>query len=115
MFTRGVERRNIFLSDKDRERFLELLIHYLPQTSPTSFSTAIKLKKKQLKRTNEGKGLVDILCYCLMDNHVHILLHENTAKGINIVAFARLQLGEGIEKKSEDFAAEVAAQINKKA
>lgn len=33
------------------------------------------------------------------------------AAGAEIVAFARFQLGEGIEKKQEDFAAEVAAQI----
>ncbi|PCJ99751.1 MAG: elongation factor Ts [Zetaproteobacteria bacterium] len=33
-------------------------------------------------------------------------------KDIKLVAFARIQLGEGIEKKEEDFAAEVAAVVN---
>lgn len=32
-------------------------------------------------------------------------------KGVSISAFARLEVGEGIEKKEEDFAAEVEAQI----
>ena len=33
-------------------------------------------------------------------------------KGAQVVAMARFQLGEGIEKKEEDFAAEVAAQVH---
>ena len=32
-------------------------------------------------------------------------------KSASISAFIRLEVGEGIEKKEEDFAAEVAAQI----
>ncbi len=32
-------------------------------------------------------------------------------KGVSITAFSRLEVGEGIEKKEEDFAAEVEAQI----
>jgi elongation factor Ts len=38
-------------------------------------------------------------------------LVETTAKGSKISAFARFQLGEGIEKKQENFADEVAAQL----
>ena len=32
---------------------------------------------------------------------------------VHIAGFVRFELGEGIEKKSEDFAAEVAAQLKK--
>ena len=32
-------------------------------------------------------------------------------KGVSVSAFTRLEVGEGIEKKEEDFAAEVEAQI----
>ena len=34
-------------------------------------------------------------------------------EGVELVDFVRYALGEGIEKKQEDFASEVAAQINK--
>jgi len=34
------------------------------------------------------------------------------AAGVTVTSFARFALGEGIEKKQEDFAAEVAAQMN---
>jgi elongation factor Ts len=40
-------------------------------------------------------------------------LVETTAKGGKVAGFARYQLGEGVEKKKEDFAAEVAAQLKK--
>lgn len=38
---------------------------------------------------------------------------EAAKKGLKLAAFARFQLGEGLEKKKEDFAAEVAAQLKK--
>ena len=36
---------------------------------------------------------------------------KDVLKGVKVAQFTRYQLGEGIEKKQEDFAAEVAAQI----
>jgi len=83
VFTRGVAQKDIFLADTDRQRFLELLAYYLPQETPVSFSTAVKLKRKLSIKTNSGEGFVDVICYCLMDNHVHALLLENTAGGIS--------------------------------
>lgn len=38
---------------------------------------------------------------------------EELGKSIEIVSMERYEVGEGLEKKEEDFAAEVAAQINK--
>jgi elongation factor Ts len=34
-----------------------------------------------------------------------------TSKGNSVLRFARFEVGEGIEKKEEDFAAEVMAQV----
>lgn len=83
IFTRGVEKRKIFLYDADRVRFLSLLIHCLPQGQIQSFSVAQKMKQKSVI-TKEGEGLVDILCYCLMNNHFHLLLKENVDHGISM-------------------------------
>ena len=57
--------------------------------------------------------------YCLVeqpfvkdpDKKVSALLKE---AGATLKSFVRYQVGEGIEKKQEDFAAEVMAQVNKK-
>ncbi|MBT8145674.1 MAG: elongation factor Ts [Gammaproteobacteria bacterium] len=43
------------------------------------------------------------------DSKVRDLLKE---AGADVVSFVRYEVGEGIEKKEEDFAAEVAAQVN---
>jgi putative transposase len=80
--TRSVEGRDIFLSDVDRKRFLSLLIHCLPRGHAQSYSTAKRFKQR-LDRTSEGSGLVDIMCYCLMTNHAHLLLKENIEHGIS--------------------------------
>ncbi len=40
-------------------------------------------------------------------------LLETTDKGLKLTKFVRYALGEGIEKKQENFAAEVAAQLNR--
>ena len=49
---RGYERRNIFMDRSDREKFLTLL-----------------------SRQTE-KGTIAVIAYCLMDNHLHLLVKE---------------------------------------
>jgi len=82
IFTRGVEKREIFMDHSDRVRFISQMIHCLPDEPILNFSHAQKLKRK-LIITSEGEGLADILCYCLMNNHVHFLLRENVDGGIS--------------------------------
>ncbi|MDQ6950674.1 MAG: translation elongation factor Ts [Mariprofundales bacterium] len=49
----------------------------------------------------------------VMDTDLTVAEAVNGAQaGAQVIAMARYQLGEGIEKKTEDFAAEVAAQLN---
>ncbi len=50
----------------------------------------------------------------IKDPGVTVAKHvENTKKGLKVASFARYHLGEGIEKKKENFADEVAAQLKK--
>ncbi len=80
--TRGVEQRNIFRNDKDRHRFLKLLLHCLPRGAVKSFSIAQKFKQ-EVKLTKKGAGQVDLLAYCLMSNHIHLLIRQNAESGIS--------------------------------
>lgn len=82
LYTRGVEQRNIFRHNTDRIRFIELLMHCLPNKRIVSYSLAKKFKH-EISLTEEGKGLIDLLAYCLMDNHIHLLGKENTDGGIS--------------------------------
>ncbi len=81
IFTRGVEKRKIFLDNNDRNRFIKLLTHCMPTTSIRSYSLATRTKKPKEVYIQEGEGLVDLLCYCLMPNHFHLLLRENVERG----------------------------------
>ena len=52
IMNRGNERRSIFMDDEDRQKYLDLLARQV------------------------GKGHADVLAYCLMDNHIHLLIKE---------------------------------------
>lgn len=57
---RGIDKRDIFLDGEDREKFIENII-----------------KAKEV-------GNFEIYGYCLMDNHVHLLIKEDEEIGTNI-------------------------------
>lgn len=80
VFTRTVERRDVFLDMSDYERFAALLTHCIPPGVIKSFSLAKRLGQKHLLPPS-GEGLIDLLCFCLMTNHVHLLVRENVEGG----------------------------------
>lgn len=88
VYNRGVEKRNIFLDDRDYLRFLHLALHCLPDRTIQSFSlkyrtSAARKELQTLQILSSGEGLVDIICFCLMPNHFHFLLKENKERGIS--------------------------------
>jgi putative transposase len=84
LYNRGVDRRVIFLDDRDRERFLTLL--FLSNSTkpleitkksndPWSFEMSIT--------KDRGEHLVSIGAWVLMPNHFHVLLREKTEGGVS--------------------------------
>jgi len=77
IYNRGVEKRKIFLSRKNYERFLSLFylcnntepVHLLMQDRQGLTLT----DTLQMKRKNT---LVDLCVYCIMPNHFHIIIKE---------------------------------------
>jgi len=81
IYNRGTEKRNIFTSRSDRDRFLALL-YLANQSDPTD----LKLQGRTLLEIVEqrtGAPLVEIVVYCLMPNHFHLLLRELAEGGIS--------------------------------
>lgn len=81
----GVEKRTIFLNERDYERFLNMLTYYLhlPTISYSQFlSLGTETKKSHLDTIGKKKR-VRIMCYALMPNHFHLLLKQETAGGIS--------------------------------
>lgn len=84
VLNRGVEGRDIFSNEDDYKRFLESLKEF-------NTTERVKIRDLQkLKNTSEAGGnstsfagvLVEILCYCLMPNHFHLLLKQLQENGI---------------------------------
>jgi len=74
LYNRGVEKRKIFLDEDDYVMFLGLLKKYLSKENPTD-------KYGRLSGTYYGK--LELLAYCLMPNHFHLLMYvEDEAKDI---------------------------------
>jgi len=81
IFNRGVEKRRIFQDNHDRRRFISLLPYCLSPAEIRSYS--IMKRSKARTHNDHAEKLVDILCYCLMPNHFHLLLKENSIRGVS--------------------------------
>lgn len=74
LYNRGVEKRDIFLDERDYKVFLYFLKEYLQP-----------LDSKDLDPLKKQKSLADkinLLAYCLMTNHFHLLVKQKTKDGI---------------------------------
>lgn len=96
IYNRGVEKRQIFMDDKDRFRFLHDLYefndkNYIIQSFTRRISTDGHLETVSRERNQ----LVDIVCFCLMPNHFHILLTPLIDNGVSIFMH---KLGMGYTK-----------------
>lgn len=79
LYNRGVEKRNIFLKEKDWIRFHKLL--YLANSiNPIRFR---EVDNQILNSVERGDPLVAIGAYVLMPNHFHILVKEVVENGIS--------------------------------
>lgn len=83
IYNRGVDKRKIFLDERDCERFLTLL-----------FLSNSKIRFEISKNPNEdwsfekcsvidrGEKIISIGAFCLMPNHFHILVKEEVEGGV---------------------------------
>ncbi|KKT61863.1 MAG: Transposase [Candidatus Giovannonibacteria bacterium GW2011_GWA2_44_26] len=91
IFNRGTEKRRIFISNKDFERFLiNMKIFNDPDVGQHHLGR-FDIKHPKLSKPLEDP-LVDVLCYCLMPNHYHLLLRQKVENGISKYLH-RLQMG----------------------
>lgn len=84
-YNRGVEKRKIFLDDQDYRVFLHLLKYYLSPTDKQAVNPVITTGNTKLIRPRPLKNLkneVNLIAYCLMPNHFHLLLMQKTIDGM---------------------------------
>lgn len=82
IYNRGTEKREIFLDEDDRKRFIKLLF-VANGTKPFAFRDfPVGLPYVEFER---GDPALAIGAYCLMPNHFHILIRETNENGISKV------------------------------
>jgi len=82
IFNRGVDKRNIFLDDKDYKVFLYILKMYLLSEEDAQKGSNPFLEDSTLQK-GRFHGEVELLAFCLMPNHFHLLLRQTGNEGIS--------------------------------
>src|SRR3989344_8672090 len=82
IYNRGVEKRIIFQNSKDYQRFLETINFYRLHPTPRKLSTHIKFNFPPIPKHMLQNPLIEVICFCLMPNHFHLLLRQLTDNGI---------------------------------
>jgi putative transposase len=89
IYNRGVDKRDVFMDDKDRYRFIHDLFEFNDEkpvinvdyrfTKQQDQSMGIRLPYIEKK---PRKLLADVLAFCLMNNHFHLMLVQKSDGGV---------------------------------
>ncbi|MEK7095926.1 MAG: transposase, partial [Patescibacteria group bacterium] len=87
IFNRGVEKRDIFVGEKDYFRFVHDLYEFNDEDRVYNSLYFFKREPKSIEVQpqyvkKERKLLVDILAFVLMPNHFHLILRQRVENGI---------------------------------
>lgn len=93
VYNRGVAKMNIFLDEQDYRVFLDYLKTYLlpkdkealmQKISDQTASPKEKDNALRLLGLNNFHQRIELLCYCLMPNHLHFLFKQSGVKDMEI-------------------------------
>lgn len=80
VFNRGVEKREIFLDEQDYRIFLYYLVAYL-QPLKEILKKYPNFPPRLYNKNLSSK--IDLLCFCLMPNHFHLLVSQSINDGVS--------------------------------
>ena len=88
VYNRGVDKRDIFIDSEDHLRFIHDLYEFNDKNPTINLALYLnpknKLKEVGLPKIKRGprERLVNILAYCLMPNHFHLMIQQKEENGI---------------------------------
>ena len=86
IYNRGVEKRKVFLDKDDYFRFVHDLFEFNDERSANNLYyyrlPFLKSYEVEPHKMSKRKLLVEIIAFCLMPNHFHLLLRQNVDDGI---------------------------------
>ncbi|MBI3954572.1 transposase [Candidatus Collierbacteria bacterium] len=88
VLNRGNTHQPVFLDKRDYDRFLLNLVYYKAANPPFKLSRLLQIPIQDRnsimqKLVHKSETLVDVISYCLMPNHFHLLLKQNLDEGIS--------------------------------
>lgn len=87
IYNRGIEKRDVFLNNKDYYRFIHDLYEFndkKPVINTNFYFNQNLNYRGPTPIVRKRDLLVDILCFCLMPNHFHLLLRQRIEGGISL-------------------------------
>lgn len=88
IYNRGIDRRPTFTNKREYTRALNLLDFYQYELIPLRYSRFIEapiaLQQKYHEEMLASRKLIDVVAYCLMPNHFHLLIKQRVEQGIPI-------------------------------
>lgn len=84
LYNRGVDKRTIFKSNRDYERFM-MLLYLSNSNNPFRLDDILNKQQKTFSDIlimERGNPLVSIGAWCLMGNHFHLLIRQEMDGGI---------------------------------
>lgn len=83
IYNRGVEKRKVFLEDSDYFRFIHDLFEFNDSEPSQKLYIPKQFSEVGLpKRDTPRKLFIEIMAFCLMPNHFHLLVRQKQEKGI---------------------------------
>ena len=84
VLNRGVEKRNLFLDDRDRFRFVHDLYEFNDSAPAPEFTRYRDFVNPDIYNVRQRKRIVDVHGWCIMGNHYHLLLSELVEGGLSL-------------------------------
>lgn len=88
LYNRGVAYQPTFSSNRDYERFILCLSYYRFNNLPFRLSKLLQIPKEEREQTlanlqSTNDLAVDLITFCLMPNHIHLLIKQVSDGGIS--------------------------------
>ncbi|PIP51529.1 hypothetical protein COZ61_00655 [Candidatus Berkelbacteria bacterium CG_4_8_14_3_um_filter_33_6] len=86
VFNRSIAKYEIFTSDREYQHFIYSLRYYLAPEAHLKMSRFTELSTKNqmkiLNKRDRNNQPIDIICYCIMPTHFHLLVKQNKDFGV---------------------------------
>jgi len=87
IFSKSIAGFEIFRQELEYQRMKNLISYYKQEKPSLRFSMFMEIKNKEKlfqKHFSEKRNLIDIIAYCFMPTHIHLVLKQLVANGISI-------------------------------